>query len=173
MGLGAGQIVLDTDIDTLELGSSQKPLCRLVQSVAQSIPNNTATAVTFTGSEDIDTHGFHDPVTNTDRITPTVPGYYRITAVFTHAARTDANVMRLEIAKNGTAVPPAMRWVFPSSVSPNGVMSYRVEAIQTANGTTDFFNLLALLSNTAATATLTSVGGSTTPVIECEYLRGL
>jgi len=57
---------------------------------AQSIPNATETEVTFAGTENFDTNGFHDPTTNTARLT--VPagyaGYYKIygNAQFTPAA---------------------------------------------------------------------------------------
>jgi hypothetical protein len=78
--VAAGDPVESTNITTVEDYTIRKPLVRLIQSVVQSIPHDTDTAFTFTaGSEDIDTHGFHDETTNPSRITPSVAGYYLLT----------------------------------------------------------------------------------------------
>lgn len=170
--VAAGDPVNSADLTTDEDYTIRKPLVRLVQAVAQSIPDNTNTELTFT-TEDFDTNGFHDNVTNTPRITPTVAGYYRLHLMFAHAARADITTVLVQIGKNGTGQAPSLRWPYPSSVSPGSVPSYQTETILTANGSTDYFTGIVLLDNTANTATLTSVGGATTSTFECEFLRPL
>jgi hypothetical protein len=49
--------------------------CRVSGSVAQSIPNNAATALTFDTTSQ-DPFGMHDPGVNPTRITAPVPGWY-------------------------------------------------------------------------------------------------
>ncbi|MFG3418750.1 hypothetical protein [Micromonospora sp. NPDC048063] len=57
-----------------------KPICRVRQTVAQSIPSNADTPLTFT-TEDIDTDpdaiGGHSTSTNTSRFTARYAGWYR------------------------------------------------------------------------------------------------
>lgn len=43
--------------------------CAAVKAAVQSVPHNTATVVTFPGTEDYDPHGMHSIVSNTGRIT--------------------------------------------------------------------------------------------------------
>jgi hypothetical protein len=53
----------------------QPPLCEVEQSVAQSIGNNSFTALTFT-TEIVDNSGMHSTSSNTERITAVYPGWY-------------------------------------------------------------------------------------------------
>lgn len=53
-----------------------RPIMQIRQSVAQSLANNTQTALTF-DSEDVDSSGMHSTVTNTSRATAVYPGWYR------------------------------------------------------------------------------------------------
>jgi hypothetical protein len=71
---------------------------------AQSIANNTNTALTF-NSENFDTDGYHSTTTNTSRLTiPTGKnGYYLITANFVFALNATGN-RDMFFAKNGTAL---------------------------------------------------------------------
>lgn len=78
------------------------PIAELRQASAQSIPNNTHTAVTF-DSEDVDSAGGHSLVTNTSRYTFQYPGWYELAGG--HSFATDAVGARGSYwAKNGTAV---------------------------------------------------------------------
>lgn len=54
----------------------QPPMIRLRQTVAQSIPNATYTAITF-NIEDNDSYSWHSTTSNTSRVVPTYPGWYR------------------------------------------------------------------------------------------------
>lgn len=76
--------------------------CRLTNSAAQSIPNNTLTAVTF-DTELQDPFGMHSTTSNTSRVTVPTPGWYAITG------RVQWNVgaageRSLQIKKNGATV---------------------------------------------------------------------
>lgn len=51
-------------------------ICQVRQLVSQSVPNNTATVITFTG-EDVDTTGMHSTSVNTSRLTAVYPGWYK------------------------------------------------------------------------------------------------
>src|SRR4051812_6538784 len=128
--VAAGDPVESADITTITDYTTGKPLVRLTQQAAQSIAT-TNTAITFgASSEDIDTHGFHDTVTNNTRVTPTVAGYYRISATYISAA-TVAPFLAVTIGKNGTVVQPRTQ-VYHAVTS--AVKSVNTSAIQTANG---------------------------------------
>lgn len=147
-----------------------KPLVRLIQAAAQSIPNTTTTALTFgAGSEDIDTHNFHDTVTNNSRITPNVAGYYRVTVTYASVANVATQLFAV-VGKNGTAgfVQPLVRHT-PAATSAAKAVS--ATAIASANGTTDYFE--GLVNQNSGGALNTQVGGSVNSVLEVEYLRPL
>lgn len=154
---------------TLEAATTGKPLVRLSQAVAQSIPDNVSTELTFS-TEDIDTANFHSMVTNTGRVTPTVAGYYRVTATFVPAARADFNTLLVTISKNGTGVSPAERIPF-GGTSVNSIFTLQTSGIYAANGSTDYFSVFVLQDNVANVANNTVVGGTTVCTLEVEYLR--
>lgn len=52
-----------------------RPMVQVRQTVAQSLPDSTATSITF-DAEDFDTSGMHSTVSNTNRLTAVYPGYY-------------------------------------------------------------------------------------------------
>lgn len=168
MGLGAGQIALDVDIAALIRASTQRPVVRLVQAVAQSIPNTTDTALSFT-TEDIDTHGFHDTSTNNSRITPNVAGIYYIQGTVFYVANTSKTIVSANIFKNAGVQAPRGRHL-PVAAT-NGGVSVVTSMLLTANGTTDYFELAA--NQTSGGAILTSAGGSFASVFECMYVRDL
>lgn len=68
----------------------------------QSIPNNVATALTFT-AESFDTNGMHDNVVNNSRLTVTIAGKYIIQGQITFNT-SSGGAKRVEIRKNGTTV---------------------------------------------------------------------
>lgn len=94
--MAAGDKVYWSDIDDIIAA----PVGRLVQAVAQSIPDAVATALTWT-TEDFDTHGFHDPTANNTRISPTVDGYYDFRAVYYTGAPTTLVTLDVHFRKNG------------------------------------------------------------------------
>lgn len=153
------------DLDARVSPILAKPLVRLVQAAAQSIPDNTSTALMFgAGSEEIDTHGFHDTTTNNSRITPTIAGYYRFHGNYQSGTPTTLVVINVFFSKNGSAIPPTGR-------GNNGALtqSQSVTGIIFCNGTTDYVQLTALQDS--AGAVNTNVITPFISVFECEFLR--
>jgi hypothetical protein len=154
------------------VGGSSMPLVRLVQPVAQTLTHAANAALTFgTDSEEIDTHGFHSTTTNTSRVTPTVPGYYRCRAHL-HMAAGANNLTQLVIgiAKNGTRVTPHM--VYRPDLSVNAT-SASSSAIVSCNGSTDYIEAIANQQNSGSTTRATSVASPFQSSLEVEYLRAL
>lgn len=141
------------------------PRVRLVQQALQSIPNVTATALTFgAGSEDIDTHNFHDTATNPSRITPTVAGDYQVTITVSFASNT-ATQLYAVVGKNGTPVQPLERQTPAATAAAKTVAA---QATVSCNGTTDY--LEGLGSQNSGGALNTQVGGGINSVLEAIYL---
>lgn len=174
MALTAGVPPDIADILALVQASSGKPLVRLVQQAAQSIASATDVAITFgAGSEDVDTHGFHDTSTNTTRVTPTVPGWYRLNGTVWMAADTDVINLIVGFGRNGSQMAPKNRLVLQSTATASIPRSFNATAMLSANGTTDYFELYVAQQQAAAAALNTLASGSTSSVFEVEYLRPL
>lgn len=77
-------------------------IARLRQTVAQSLTNTVWGAITFT-TEDVDTAGAHDTVTNPSRWTCPASGWYWIGGGVGFAANT-TGIRGVRFAINGTAV---------------------------------------------------------------------
>ncbi|WP_433537601.1 hypothetical protein ACQPZK_07600 [Micromonospora sp. CA-249363] len=85
----------------------QPPLARLRQTVAQAIPNITATALTFTTEvvdNDIDGVGGHSTTTNTTRWTARYPGWYRVSGGCAFA-NNSTGFRLLSWSVNGSIIP--------------------------------------------------------------------
>ena len=169
MGLSAGQIALDTDLSALVSRTYQKPIGRLVQAVATSIPTGLVqTALTFT-TEEVDTHGYHSTSVNTSRVTPLQAGYYRFTGTVFMAAFTTPVSMQALFRQNGSVNIPASSRSLPSTLA-NG-LSFPTTAIIAMNGTTDYVELTALQSS--AGAVNTNIATQNTSTLEWEFVRDL
>lgn len=169
----SGKRAYAADVQAIQNSSSNKPLLRLVQQVAQTLASDTDTAVTFgAGSEEIETVGWHDVASNTTRITPTVAGYLRLYGTIWLAADTDITNFHASIGKNGSIIH-RNRLVFPSTATGSSTRSLQVTCMQACNGTTDYFELFArqLQATPATLNTLTGTGIAS--VLEAEYLRPL
>jgi hypothetical protein len=144
------------------------PLVRLVQQAGQSIPDATQTALTFgAGSEDIDTHGFHDTVTNNTRITPNVAGYYEFRGVYYTGAPTTPVSIDASFRKNGSTSIPSGERVNSGAIA-TGVMA---TCTQPMNGSTDYMEFMAFQDSSGAVNT--NVSARFTSYVECEYIRPL
>lgn len=81
---------IDVDVQSLydaQAIGAAKPAARMATSVAQSIPNNADTNVTWpAGSEDFDNDTMIDNTISTDRITLTSTGIYMVAARLTFVA---------------------------------------------------------------------------------------
>jgi hypothetical protein len=166
--VAAGDEVNASDLTTLEDLTIRRPMVRLVQAVAQSIPDNTGTAITFT-TEDLDTYGFHDPVTNNTRITPSVAGWYRFHGTYFTSTPTFPAVPNAMLAcymrKNLSTVPPGSRTLpVTNVVSPSVACTALVEM----NGTTDYMEFVGLQDSSGALNTAISAYIAST--FECVFV---
>lgn len=140
------------------------PTVRLIQQAAQSMGNSAAVAITFgAGSEDIDTHGFHDTVTNNTRITPTVAGRYELIGTVLVASGTLSQLAAV-FRKNGGNIAPLMVVRPDPAAASSGI---QVTATATANGSTDFFELIGI--QTSGGALNTNLAGAQVCTFECRY----
>jgi hypothetical protein len=168
----AGEPVFISDIARMLAASSERPICRCLATSTQNIPDATLTPLAF-GAEDFDTHGFHDPVTNNSRITPTVAGYYRFAGTYFNGPRTDFVTVDASFRKNGaTSMAPADRRTFSTAATQvSQAMSCSATAIIYCNGTTDYVELMAFQDNAAGVANTTNQSARFSSVFECEFIR--
>lgn len=160
--MAAGDIIFWSDV----ADAIRPPITRLIQVALQSIPNATNTALTFgAGSEDIDTHGFHDTAVNTSRITPTKAGRYRVVGTGNLASSAAVTILVAFIGKNGTAVQPYPRQKPAATAT---TTSASASAIVEMNGSTDYVELF--LHQTSGGAINTQASGGVNSVLELEYL---
>jgi len=140
------RILASTINDIIQYGLN-RALVRLTQTAVQSIPDNTQTALTFTGTEDIDDYGFHDPTSNTSRITPNIAGTYLFFgSYYTDSATTGVSIDCSIRKTGGTVGPSGDRAALPSTF----VMSQGAMATYDMNGTTDYAELMALQDSSGA-----------------------
>src|ERR1700755_1721095 len=162
--MAAGDPIKASDSTTIAQASTLAPIVRLIQQVVQAVAASSVdTAITFgSGSEDIDTDGFHDTTTNTSRITPTVAGYFELSGVYSSAS--NASSMGASIGKNGTRVPSG-QLESVATADNRGIVTGPV--ILTANGSTDYFELYAR-QGTAGTVN-TFISGQFACILQCKY----
>jgi hypothetical protein len=138
------------------------------------VPSDTDTAIQFgPGSEDIDTHGWHDTSANTSRITPNQPGYFGLTGVVFWAADTDLISWQTMIGKNASIQPPRVRDILPATATSSLTRGIQVTARLQANGTGDYFELFGRQLQNSPGALNTLIGSSLVSVFELEFLRPL
>lgn len=148
------------------------PMGRLLQTTVQSgIASAAATAATFgAGSEDLDTHGFHDTAVNTSRVTPNVAGWYRVNGGVALAGATDYTSIEVRVRKNGaTNLAPATKY---SSGAGSLTQVAVASALVSCNGSGDYFELVFQANKTAGTVA-TVISSQYTTVLEWEYVRPL
>ena len=170
----AGDIILYSDVLALINATLQKPKVKLVQQTAQSLTHNTDTPLTFgTGSEVIDSRGWHNESSNTTRVTPDIPGWYLcIGLVFVEGANTVTNIGAC-VRLNGTVQSPRQRMPIPATTFTKSV---QITNSVPCNGTTDYLELAGYQFDTTAGTPLnrnTTVGGSFASVFEVIYDRAL
>jgi hypothetical protein len=101
------------------------------------------TDIAFT-SEVVDPYGWHSNSVNTSRITPNIAGTYLFTLVINNVSGTTRALTGL--FKNGAAtnVPIFMD-------TPGTIDDFTVSGYATANGTTDYFDMRALVTGATKT----------------------
>lgn len=161
MPVAAGAKIIAADIPLEEY-----PVGRMIQTVVQSIADAVITALSFT-TEEFDTHGQHDPVTNNTRITPNIPGYYEFTGTYYSAAPTTLANMDAFFRKNGTGSPPSGDRGNDGTIA----QSKTARIMQPMNGTTDYIEFCAFQDS--AGAVNTNVSSRFSSYVEWKYLRPL
>lgn len=150
------------------------PITKLVQQVAgqqTALATGADTVLTFgAGSEEIDTHNYHDTVTNNSRVTPTKAGYYEIEIRPIYAFSTTITAVGTFVRKNGAVVERS------GNQKPNGTNNVNtaaptLETVLACNGTGDYFEAGTTFTGTANQAT-NNVAGSLSVFI-VRYLRPL
>jgi hypothetical protein len=170
--VAAGDPVSSANVTASEDYTIGAPIVRLIAQTAQSLPNNTNTAITYgASSEDIDTHGYHDTAVNPTRVTPLLAGYYEV-SVHTHmatASATNYTQITAAIGKNGTRFEP-QSFMRPDAAS-NAGGTAQTRAIVTMNGTTDYLEHFGSQANGAATAQNTSASAGFRSTFEVKFVR--
>lgn len=169
--MAAGDPLNSADAILLEEYTIRKPLVRLIQQAAQSLPHNTNTAITYAaGSEDIDTHGWHDVAVNNTRITAQFAGYYtvRVHVQMATAAATNYNQVTTSIAKNGTRIPP-QTFTRPDAASNAGATANTSALVFLGIG--DYVEHFSSQANGAATAQSTNVSAGFQSTMELVFER--
>jgi hypothetical protein len=165
--MAAGDDVRWTDISTIQAATTGKPIGRIVASGVTVLADNTQVAIPFSGTDDIDTHGYHDPAVNNTRVTPSLAGYYRFAATGFFEAQTTPVVSDVNLRKNGTSnLAPAWR-----NVGQIQAFSGEVTALVSMNGTSDYIELV--MRQDSAGADNTNQSSQFSSVLEWEYVRPL
>jgi hypothetical protein len=162
--MAAGDEVVWADLDELGDYTIRASIGRLQQAVAQSIPDATLTALTWT-TEDIDTDGQHDTGANTARITPNVAGYYRFDYLYYTAAMTTPANMDVSLRKNGSGTIASGNRSAGATVA----SSLSGWTLIEMNGTTDYVEVLAFQDS--AGAVNSNVSARFTSVVTWELRR--
>lgn len=163
---------LDARVAVAEAFMTDRPIVRLVQQAAQSLTDNTHTALTFgTAATVIDSHNFHSESTNNTRITPTVAGWYEVSGSFATVAGADYASLQSSIRLNGSNLAPDSR-TGPNATSATRSISAGPVLVP-CNGSTDYIEIAGFQDNTANTARNTSISGSTTSCLQAIFTRGL
>lgn len=145
------------------------PVVRLAQKAAQSIPNATATAITYAASsEELKLNGsttWHDVAVNNTRITPTISGIYevRVTTSMDTAAGGNYTQVAAAVGKNGTRISP-QAIARPAAGTPANTTT--TSAICLLNGTTDYVEHYATQNNSGAANQITAVATGFESVME-------
>lgn len=133
---------IDADISQTLAFLLQPPMCRVRQTAAQTLSNAVFTAITFQ-AEDVDPYNWHSSTTNTTRITPTFPGWYRCWYSIGFNGALGGQSRTGNINKNG-ANATARRDQRPPITAGSTVRSLRSNPFfLPMNGTTDYFEVIA------------------------------
>lgn len=142
-----GEILTAANLNAVTVGNNA--FCQVRQAATQSISDSTSTFVTF-ATEDVDVLAWHSTVTNTDRVTPTIAGWYRATFLADWGSDTDYTRLLMDVFKNGADVGLRIDHV-PPAIGGTRAFLGSTPLVQ-LNGTTDYLNLRVFQTNTSAAA---------------------
>lgn len=149
---------------------AKNPGCVLMDTSGQGLAA-AADAVILFETEVSDPYNFHSTVSNTGRITPTIPGVYTFNGVFAVPSRSGGySLLSCIIRKNGNDIM-LTRLDFAGS---GGSKQIPISVTEYANGTTDYFELVGHQENASNVAvTLPNASGSLGARFECNYQRAV
>lgn len=129
-------------------GSSRRPRVQARQTVGQSIPNSTITAVLFDIEDrDYETAGTHSTVTNTSRFTAATAGVYKFGGLLTYGTGT-TGVRYGFWGLNGTAQPGTQAGA--SGITCSGFYTVNLPDWEVFLNVGDYVEMLAQQSSGAA-----------------------
>lgn len=138
-----------------------RPSVVLYSTSTQNVANLTNTEMTF-NAEVLDSHNWHSTVSNTARITPTIPGYYDCLGMIAWAANVTGD-RNAQFRKNGATLDGAPYGPVPAL---NGTVflfhgGWAVGTIF-CNGTTDYISLWGNQNSGGTLSTAYNSGGVST-----------
>lgn len=155
---------LDLDVQAVV----DRPHCKIVQTVANTgITDNTAFAVTFTGTDIYDPNGMHSPSVNNTRITPNVPGWYTVRGAVCFGGQTDFNNVESYFRKNGTTAIEPANMITPSAVA--GTLVLPVVTSIDFNGSSDYAELMGRMDRSGNGTGSTAVSAQRASMFEVIY----
>ena len=158
MSLPAGHILTAADFNL----AYAPPRCFLYQTATSSFPTSGTAAVVTFDTEQSDPLGWHSTVTNTERVTPTIPGWYHVSAGVCYAS--NATGYRFgQILVNGNTIAAEVRVPSTSAVQVPVNLSGYVQL----NGTTDYVLLRGLQTSGGS---LSSVAGIGLTFLQVQYV---
>lgn len=162
--MAAGDLAIWADV----ADAVRPPMTKLVQQALQALANATNVAITFAaGSEEIDTHNWHDVVTNNTRVTVTKTGRYRIDATVAVAASATVTGLTVAIWINGSSIQPVIRWK-PNATS-TATSAYTSALVELTAG-----QYVECVANQASGGALnTQASGGINSVLQVQYLGPL
>ena len=120
------------------------PTC-VLENAAVSLVSGTPLQVPFT-TEVTDLNGWHSTTVNTSRITPNIAGTYLVTMQINDVS-TSLTRSLVALYKNGAST------TIPIQTDTTGIFDdYGATGFTTANGTTDYFEMTALVQGASKTA---------------------
>ena len=143
------------------------PLFRVIRSDYQVLANNTDTVISFdndSSGSSFDTNNFYN--TSTYRFTPTIAGYYQLTAQLEFSLNSGNNLFGLMIFKNGSEYLRIRRWNDGS----NSNVNINITGIVPFNGSSDYAQVYGW-QNSGGNITVFQGSGRT--FFEGHYIRPL
>jgi hypothetical protein len=145
--------------DAINFFLSNKPVCQLIQSTAQSIPTGSPTALIFSsaGDEVIDSDAQHDlSVTPSRVVIGKTLGLYRVTGAVAYTGNSTGTFRRCNIGFNGSQVLAG----YGAGLQPNATF-YSVNCgpfIVRATAATDYVELFAYHDAASSVLTASTTG---------------
>ena len=119
------------------------PGAQVRRGTAQSIPNNTATAIVF-DTEDLDNDGMHSLVTNPSRLTCVTPGRYLVSGNIPYDVNAATGTREVRVVKNGAASAVAGGRLMTAVSSATVGTTCALSALEVSLDVGDYLELVAL-----------------------------